>query len=379
MVVIKGIVDVGGFENLWKINSDGGRLKLFDFNPDPFIRQSFWSLFIGMNVNNLIFYCFDQQMMQRFQAAKTKKVAQRALLLNIPIVFVLMSLCCSVGLIVYANYFDCDPLKRPDDRIKNPNQIVPYFVINNLYVIPGSGGLFLGAVFCASLSSVSSSLNSQSSIIWTDFLRIFAYFKRFDDNQSVRTNKLIVLICGCISIGLSFFISSLGSNLVQIGASLNGAAVAPLIGLFILGLFFKVTNSFGAIFGTVIGFLASCWISFGSFVVKPIYPKLSTSIAGCPSNQVENVTTIATTEYIPLSTTSPPDLGFDKFYYLSFPWFTVFGTLVTMIFGLISSVLTKKWDKHSNEAFVLYDFFGFVKYFKRSKKNNSNDVKITTD
>jgi sodium-coupled monocarboxylate transporter 8/12 len=309
-------------------------------------------------------------MLQRFQAAKTKKIAQRALLLNIPITFVLISLCCSVGLIVYANFYDCDPLTRPDNRIRNPNQLVPFFVINNLNIIPGSGGLFLGAIFCASLSSVSSSLNSQSSIIWTDFLRIFAYFKRFDDNQSVRTNKLIVLICGCISIGLSFFISSIGSNLVQIGASLNGAAVAPLIGLFVLGLFFKLTNSFGAIFGTVCGFIASCWIALGSFIVKPTYPKLSTSIAGCSGNEVQNLTTFTTTQYFSLNTTPEPDLGFNKFYYLSFPWFTVFGTLVTVLLGLISSLLSKKWDKYNNDAFVLLDFLGFIKYFK-CKKNMS--------
>jgi Na+/proline symporter len=32
-IIIKGLIDVGGFENLWEINSAGGRLNFFDFNP----------------------------------------------------------------------------------------------------------------------------------------------------------------------------------------------------------------------------------------------------------------------------------------------------------------------------------------------------------
>jgi sodium-coupled monocarboxylate transporter 8/12 len=326
-----------------------------------------------MIVNNLITYCFDQQMMQRFQAAKTKKTAQRALLLNIPIVFVLVTLCCSVGLIVYANFYNCDPLTKPDNRIKNPNQLVPYFVINNLYMIPGVAGLFLGALFCASLSSVSSSLNSQSSIIWTDFLCIFAYFKQFDDTQSLRTNKLIVLICGLVSTALSFAVSVIGGNLIQISSILNGAFVAPLTGLFVLGLFFSISNSVGAIAGTVCGFIASCWISFGVFIVKPTFPKLSTSIEGCSGYETTmNMTTLTSFQYYSSTKTPELDLGFNKFYYLSYMWYTTFGTLVTVFFGLLFSLVTKKWDKHNNQAFVLLDFFGFIKIFKSFSKKLSN-------
>lgn len=48
-VIIKGIIDVGGFDNLWQINTDGGRINFFNFDPNPMLRQSFWSLTIGGN------------------------------------------------------------------------------------------------------------------------------------------------------------------------------------------------------------------------------------------------------------------------------------------------------------------------------------------
>jgi sodium-coupled monocarboxylate transporter 8/12 len=239
-------------------------------------------------------------------------------------------------------------------------------------MIPGVAGLFLGALFCASLSSVSSSLNSQSSIIWTDFLCIFAYFKQFDDTQSLRTNKLIVLICGLVSTALSFAVSVIGGNLIQISSILNGAFVAPLTGLFVLGLFFSISNSVGAIAGTVCGFIASCWISFGVFIVKPTFPKLSTSIEGCSGYETTNMTTLTSFQFYSSTETPELNLGFNKFYYLSYMWYTTFGTLVTVVFGLLFSLVTKKWDKHNNQAFVLLDFFGFIKIFKSFSKKLSN-------
>jgi sodium-coupled monocarboxylate transporter 8/12 len=163
-------------------------------------------------------------MVQRFSSAKTIRQAQTALLLNIPGVFLLISLCCFTGLVVFANYADCDPITYSNiTGVTNPNQIVPFFVIDKLSVIPGSAGLFLGSIFCASLSSVSSALNSLSAIIWSDFLKRFSYFNGMNDSQSTLATKVIVIICGVICTADAFLISKLGSNLSQISSTLNGA------------------------------------------------------------------------------------------------------------------------------------------------------------
>jgi SSS family transporter len=356
-IFIKSIINLQGFENLWNINKRGGRLNFFDFNPDPFVRQSFWSLFFGMIVYFSISYCFDQQMIQRFQAVKTKKLAQKALLLNIPGIFLIMSLCCFNGLILYATYYSCDPLTARKDVIKSSNQLIGFYVLNDLQFFPGFAGLFLGSIFCGALSSVSSYLNSQASIIWNDFFKVYSFFNSLNDSKSLLANQLIVFICGIIGTSFSLIISTLGGNLVQINLSLNGSFNAPLIGLFTLGLFFPLANKNGAIFGTIAGLLASLWISFGAFIVQPYYPKLDVSIDGCQNSSLLNVT---------YSQRASPENahGFIKFYSLSYMWYTTFGTLVTVVFGLIFSILTKKWDKHNNQAFVLLDFFGFIKFFK---------------
>ena len=51
-VIVKGIYDVGGISNLFEICYEGGRLNFFNFDPNPLVRQSFWSLLIGGRKKN---------------------------------------------------------------------------------------------------------------------------------------------------------------------------------------------------------------------------------------------------------------------------------------------------------------------------------------
>jgi sodium-coupled monocarboxylate transporter 8/12 len=64
LICVKGIIDVDGFENFWHINEKGARLDLFKWDPNPFIRQSFWSYYFGGAFYFSMNYCFDQQMIQ---------------------------------------------------------------------------------------------------------------------------------------------------------------------------------------------------------------------------------------------------------------------------------------------------------------------------
>jgi Na+/proline symporter len=153
LVIIKGMADIG-VERVWEINSDGGRLNLFDFRPNPFLRQTFWSLYLGGAMQFVISYCFDQTMLQRFKAAKTKRKAQIALLLNTPGCILMITLCVLCGMVVYAKFQSCDPLYTK--KITNTNQYLSYFVYESFDLLPGFMGFFLGGLFCSALSSLSS-------------------------------------------------------------------------------------------------------------------------------------------------------------------------------------------------------------------------------
>jgi len=203
-------------------------LEFIFWNDSIFFNVREENQIIFIKLLNLIYfnlnrsYCIDQQMVQRFSSAKNVKTAQVALLLNVPGIFLLMNLCCFSGLVVFSTYADCDPLTMPNAIIQNSNQLLPYFVIDRLKSLNGAAGLILAAIFAGSLSSVSSTLNSSSAILWADFLKRFKFFSNLNDNKATLTTKILVLFCGIIATGLAFLVSTIGGNLVTMNFSLNG-------------------------------------------------------------------------------------------------------------------------------------------------------------
>lgn len=292
-------------------------------------------------------FAIEQQMMQRYASARTKKTAQLALLLNIPGIFIFISLCAFIGLVIYANFSTCDPLNPiSQSGVKNPNQLLPYFVMlkfNNIMFIPG---LFLSSIFCSALSTLSSALNSLSACIWRDYLMRFNRFKRIDTHNSSILTKQIALACGLVCTGMGLLIGLSKINLIQISATLNGALQAPIIGLFFLSSMFPIANIYGLFAGALSGFGIAFWLALGQFLIKPNYPKLPLSTSGCEfvNNSgvynFYNVTLSTTTDILRNSSNNFESLGFKKIYSLSFMWLCPVGVFTVIIVGLLVSFVT---------------------------------------
>lgn len=68
---------------------------------------------------------------------------------NIPIIIVFFSLAWIAGMVIYASYFNCDPFKA--GLIKKFDEILPFFVEDQLAVVPGFVGLFMATLFNGAL------------------------------------------------------------------------------------------------------------------------------------------------------------------------------------------------------------------------------------
>jgi hypothetical protein len=62
---------------------------------------------------------------------------------------VITILCFLAGLVIYAKYFDCDPLQS--GLATSSDQLLPLFVMETSGEIPGIPGLFVAGITCASL------------------------------------------------------------------------------------------------------------------------------------------------------------------------------------------------------------------------------------
>ncbi|KAL3843173.1 hypothetical protein ACJMK2_021124 [Sinanodonta woodiana] len=293
-VLIKGCNVLGGVERVWEIAYKGDRIEFFNFNPDPHVRHTFWSLIIGIYFVWLPPYTVDQQMVQRFSSARSLRQAKVALLLNVPGMFLLISLCCMTGVVMFSYYAEgCDPLTG-SKRAGNPNQLLPVFVMDLLHEYPGLPGLFVACLFSGALSSISSMMNSLATVTWEDFLKL--KFSNVPDERATLITKVLAALYGCIGVGMAFVVERLGGTVLQASLTLNGAAGAPLVGLFILGACFTSANWIGALVGGVLGFAFSLWVSIGTYISKPVkLHDTPMSLKNCPminTSTASNSTTV---------------------------------------------------------------------------------------
>lgn len=85
-----------------------------------------------------------------------------------PILFVVVALSSLSGLLAFARYAECDPLST--GQIVSSDQVLPYYVMEALGNRKGIPGIFALAIFAASLSSVSSAINSLVCVAYVDII-----------------------------------------------------------------------------------------------------------------------------------------------------------------------------------------------------------------
>lgn len=342
--IIQGCIETGGILNAWKLTEQSGRVEFFDFNPDPTVRHTFWTLIVGNFFSWLANYSVDQQMIQRYASTKSLKHATIALLVNVPGIFIMITLSSLLGVVIYGYYapMKCDPLKS--GRVTDPNQLAPRFVMDIFQFAPGIPGLYIASLFAGSLSSVSSMLNALATVVWEDIFKLFRPAREASDKTATIATKLLCVVFAGSGMGMAYVFSHVGGTILQMSIAFNGAANAPIVGMFMLGLFFPWANWIGALVGAVLGFAFPMWISIGASVTKPpIYRPMYYDVECCgfiPDNSTSSYFSSTTDVYTNLTTTVPEVSGITRLYMLSYLWNMGLGILITVVVGLIVSFLT---------------------------------------
>ncbi|KAL5020353.1 hypothetical protein ScPMuIL_003245 [Solemya velum] len=339
-IVIQGAIKVGGLGEVWRINDDWGRIHFWDFNADPTQRHAFWSLVVGGMVSWVATYGVNQASVQRYSALPTLAKAKTAVLLNILGVIILLTVTCLAGIVIFAYYAQkgCDPISSGE--INNPNQLVPYFVMEVLGY-PGLPGLFIACLFSGALSTVSSCLNALAAVTWEDI--ISPHVGDMSENRKAWVTKILVVVFGAAGIGMSFMAKNLGGTVLQASLSFTGAAVGPLLGVFVLGAIFPWANWIGATVGSVLGLILPMWISIGAYSVVGNPTKLAFPTSTCPTENTSMVFNATTAVITTTPTTTAPTTeisGIDVMYTISYLWFPAIGAATVVIAGLLVSFMT---------------------------------------
>ncbi|ESN96361.1 hypothetical protein HELRODRAFT_68342 [Helobdella robusta] len=358
-IVVQGILLVGGFKQMWTINESGGRIIFFNFNPDPTQRLSFWSTIIGGCFSTLTIFGVGQVSVQRYCSLPTLSKARLSVLLNIPMIICMNVLTSLVGLVVFAYYANlgCDPVRSK--QVENVNQLVPYFMVNVLNY-PGLPGAFLAVLFSGALSSISSSLNSCAAVTWQDLVSYF--FKNKTEHTKAFIIKVLVVLFGLLALGVAFLARLVGQHVLQASLSFSGATMGPSLGMFLLGGIFPFANARGAVSGCVVASIISLWLSIGAFVTKPHMQTLPTSIDRCLEYNISSASIMMTTTSVIMNNHVT---AVELMYEVSFLWYSAIGCLLTIIIGVVVSLIFSTLGSYCCIHFFLIIFVCSVAIFSK--------------
>ncbi|KAI6201536.1 Sodium:solute symporter family protein [Aphelenchoides besseyi] len=272
---------------IWQNAERGRRLEPIDLRVDPRIRHSMWSFLVGGSGNILALFASNQLTMQRYIVMPSLKQAQRVILLNIPLNASMLFMYTIVGVMIYSVYHGCHP-----SELQAPDQILPYFIENQLNWIIGLEGLFMAAIYSAGVSTLTNAYNALSAVFIEDIIKIIIAKRHESRVLNAKTHmRLIRVLPFCfafIAMLLATLVGSLNTMVLQSAFSIFGAAGGAILSIFVVGLFCpKVNSKYAALAGQIAAILSCGFVAIGSlyYNVTPVNLPLSSECLSNSSSQ----------------------------------------------------------------------------------------------
>ena len=254
----------GGTTEAIKVARAHDKLSLGSFQLD-FTTSTFWVVLVYGLVINLQNFGVDQNYIQRYMSAKNEKEAIQSTwfgsLLYIPVSLLFFM----IGTALYV-YYQSDLTILPEGlrTLDAADKIFPYFIVNGLPT--GFTGLLIAAIFAAGMSTISTSLNSSSTIILTDHYKKYIS-KNPSMGASFRVLRISAVFMGLISIGVALAMTGVTSALDAWWA-LSSIFSGGVLGLFLLGYLAKNVKKVEALIGVIIGVLVISWMSLSAILLE---------------------------------------------------------------------------------------------------------------
>lgn len=263
--VVQGIILVGGaiFSVIYLVNgTEGGvsgfldigmaadKFRLIDWSFD-ITTASFWVILLGGMANNLISYTSDQTVIQRYLTTKDERSAGHSILMN-----GVMSVCISIAFFAIGaglyTFFKTHPTEL-DYTMTKSDTIFPFFIMSQMP--QGVAGLLIAAIFAATMSTISSNINSVATAFSIDF------YKRWrpatSSNEMLKVARRACLVSGLLGMGIALLMATWEIlSLLDFFQEILGLLSSGLGGLFLMGIFFPRIGGKAALRGFIAGVAA---------------------------------------------------------------------------------------------------------------------------
>lgn len=336
-------------------------LIIFPFNsfdPNPTTRHTVFSVVIGG-----VFYwgsllCVNQATVQKAMSLRSLSKARIALPLSIVGLMLVFLINFYTGIMTFAAYHTCDPLKA--GKIDGIDQLMPFYVMETFGHLTTFVGIFVAGVFAASLGTVAACLSSLSAVTIEDLLVSGLNIKITAENGT-KYAKWMNFGYGVVSFGLIFLVE--GRSILQATLTLNGLIGGIILGLFSLGIFFKRANLKGALYGGLLSTICVVTLGILALTFGDDTPYLKTTTEGCDCEIVDTPDELD--EGVPSHEWYQSN--YREFSSISYMWYSMIGTLLTIFLGLLISFLTEFLETRQINKLVI-----------SAKENEGNDDRYSS-
>jgi SSS family transporter len=246
----------GGLESFFELAAADHKFHLvnWDFSASSITTASLWVVLLGGIGQSLVPYSSDMAVIQRYMSVATIERARRSIWTNAIAVVPTTLLFFTLGTALFV-FYKTHP-QRLDPMFRN-DAIFTLFIARELPT--GIGGLLVAGIFAAAQSTISTSMNSCSAALVTDFVRPLNWIKT--EKSYLRLARLITAGLGFLGTALAvLFIVSDMKSAWDAFMTILGLIGGSMCGLFCLGIFTVRTNGIGAIIGAIVGAAGLYWL-----------------------------------------------------------------------------------------------------------------------
>ena len=168
------------------------------------------------------------------------------MLVGAPINFILMAMLYLMGIGLVA-YYHINPELAA--TMEDKNQVLPHFVVNVLP--PGLSGLVIAGLFAATMSSISSGVNSLATSSVVDFYQRYFHKPHKSEAHYMKAGQVMTIVWGVVVTIAAIFVGRLGTIFQAMGTVL-GFFVGPVVAMYVAGYFIKFVTSEGMFAGSLL-------------------------------------------------------------------------------------------------------------------------------
>lgn len=239
----------GGLAQIWQTADAAGRLEFFNTSLNPTEPYTVWAGVIGGAFMLIGQWGADQSELQRFLSTKSVSLANRALIVSLLAATGVGLVQFFVGTSLFAFYSE---FPEKGGLLTEPNRIFAKFIIEEMPAV--LKGLLIAAVLAASMSTISSVLNSLATVTLRDF-------NVRGREPTVAHARWTTLLFGVVTTGVACAAGGLG-NILEVATRVINLFGGSLSGIFLLGMLSRRATAAGGFWGALAGLFVVLGFNF---------------------------------------------------------------------------------------------------------------------